>query len=192
MGKTRLEAFSDGVFAIIITIMVLELRAPHGTDLAALEPLRPVFLGYVLSFTYIGIYWNNHHHMFQGVKHVSGRVLWSNLHLLFWLSLTPFTTAWMDENNFATIPVAVYGTGLLMNAIAYTILVRALIHTHGRNSEFAARIGSDIKGYISLALYILAVGLAFVNAWISLAIYFGVAMIWFIPDRRFEKSLVEP
>jgi len=192
MGKTRLEAFSDGVFAIIITIMVLELRAPHGTDLAALEPLRPVFLGYVLSFTYIGIYWNNHHHMFQGVKHVSGRVLWSNLHLLFWLSLTPFTTAWMDENNFATIPVAVYGTGLLMNAIAYTILVRALIHTHGRNSEFAARIGSDIKGYISLALYILAVGLAFVNAWISLAIDFGVAMIWFIPDRRFEKSLVEP
>jgi uncharacterized membrane protein len=187
MGKSRIEAFSDGVFAIIITIMVLELRAPEGADLAALAPLRPVFLGYVLSFIYIGIYWNNHHHMFQGVKHVSGRVLWSNLHLLFWLSLTPFTTAWMDENHFATLPVAIYGTGLLMNAISYTILVRSLIHTHGRDSEFAARIGSDTKGYISLAIYILAVGLAFVNSWISLALYFAVAMIWFIPDRRFER-----
>jgi uncharacterized membrane protein len=192
MGKGRVEAFSDGVFAIIITIMVLELRAPHGTDLAALEPLRPVFLGYVLSFIYIGIYWNNHHHMFQGVKHVSGRVLWSNLHLLFWLSLTPFTTAWMDENHFAPTPVALYGTGLLMNAVAYTILVRSLIRTHGRDSDFAARIGGDIKGYISLALYLLAVGLSFVSSWISLALYAGVAAIWIIPDPRFERPRADP
>ena len=187
MGKGRIEAFSDGVFAIIITIMVLELRVPHEPTLAALGTLWPVITSYVLSFVYIGIYWNNHHHMFQGVKHVSGRVLWSNLHLLFWLSLTPFTTAWMDENHFATLPVAVYGTGLLMNAIAYTILVRSLIHTHGRDSEFAARIGSDTKGYVSLAIYIAAVGLAFVNSWVSLALYFLVAVIWFIPDRRFER-----
>ena len=188
MGKGRVEAFSDGVIAIIITIMVLELRAPHEATIAALAPLWPVFLSYVLSFAYVGIYWNNHHHMLHAVKHVSGPVLWANLHLLFWLSLTPFTTAWMGENHFATIPVAVYGVGLLLNALAYTILVRALIATHGHDSEFAARIGSDKKGYASLALYLLAVGLAFVNAWISLAIYAAVAMIWFIPDRRFERS----
>ena len=188
MGKGRVEAFSDGVIAIIITIMVLELRAPHDASLQALAPLWPVFLSYVLSFVYVGIYWNNHHHMLHAVKHVSGPVLWANLHLLFWLSLTPFTTAWMGENHFATIPVAVYGVGLLLNAIAYTILVRALVATHGRDSEFAARIGSDKKGYVSLAMYVLAVGLAFVNAWISLAIYAAVAMIWFIPDRRFERS----
>ena len=188
MGKGRVEAFSDGVIAIIITIMVLELRAPHEATMAALAPLWPVFLSYVLSFAYVGIYWNNHHHMLHAVKHVSGPVLWANLHLLFWLSLTPFTTAWMGENHFATIPVAVYGVGLLLNAIAYTILVRALIATHGRDSEFAARIGSDKKGLMSLAMYVLAVGLAFVNAWISLAIYAAVAMIWFIPDRRFERS----
>ena len=145
-----------------------------------------MFLSYVLSFVYIGIYWNNHHHMLHAVKHVNGAVLWSNLHLLFWLSLTPFTTAWMGENHFAPIPVAVYGVGLLMNAIAYTILVRTLIKRHGRDSEFAARIGSDLKGRISLALYALAVALSFVNPWISLAIYFGVAMIWLVPDRRFE------
>ena len=187
MGKGRVEAFSDGVIAIIITIMVLELRAPHEATIAALAPLWPVFLSYVLSFAYVGIYWNNHHHMLHAVKHVSGPVLWANLHLLFWLSLTPFTTAWMGENHFATIPVAVYGVGLLLYAIAYTILVRALVATHGRASEFAARIGSDKKGYLSLAMYVLAVGLAFVNAWISLAIYAAVAMIWFIPDRRFER-----
>ena len=187
MSKSRLEAFSDGVIAIIITIMVLELKVPEGADLHALRPIVPVFLSYALSFVYLGIYWNNHHHMLHAVKQVSGPVLWANLHLLFWLSLTPFTTAWMGENHFAPTPVAVYGTGLLMNAIAYTILVRALIRTHGRDSDFARRIGGDIKGYISLALYILAIGLSFVNAWISLALFFAVAMIWFIPDRRFEK-----
>ena len=186
MGKGRLEAFSDGVIAIIITIMVLELKVPHGESLAALAPLWPVFLSYVLSFVYIGIYWNNHHHMMHAVTHVNGRILWSNMHLLFWLSLTPFTTAWMGENHFGTIPVAVYGFGLLLNAIAYTILVRALIKRHGHDSEFAARIGNDFKGYISLAMYITAVAMAFVNSWISLAIYFGVALIWLIPDRRFE------
>ena len=187
MGKGRVEAFSDGVIAIIITIMVLELRAPHEATIEALAPLWPVFLSYVLSFVYIGIYWNNHHHMLHAVKQVRGSVLWANLHLLFWLSLTPFTTAWMGENHFATIPVAIYGLGLLMNAIAYTILVRTLISAHGRDSDFAARIGSDKKGYVSLAMYISAVGLAFVNAWISLALYFTVAMIWLVPDRRFEK-----
>jgi uncharacterized membrane protein len=187
MGKGRVEAFSDGVIAIIITIMVLELKVPHGATLEALAPLWPVFLSYVLSFAYIGIYWNNHHHMFHSVKHVTGPVLWSNLHLLFWLSLTPFTTGWMGENHFAPIPVAVYGVGLLMNAISYTILVRALIKTHGRDSEFAARIGSDVKGYISLAMYVTAVLASFVNSWISLALYFAVALIWFIPDRRFER-----
>jgi uncharacterized membrane protein len=192
MGKGRVEAFSDGVIAIIITIMVLEMRAPHEATLEALGPLWPIFLSYVLSFAYVGIYWNNHHHMLHAVKHVSGPVLWANLHFLFWLSLTPFTTAWMGENHFATIPVAVYGVGLLMNAISYTILVRALIKTHGRDSEFAARIGGDIKGYISLATYVLAVGLAFVNQWITLALFFAVAMIWFIPDRRFERPLGAP
>ena len=189
MTKGRLEAFTDGVIAILITIMVLELKVPEeeGAELHALAPLAPVFLAYVLSFVYVGIYWNNHHHMLHAVKHVSGPVLWANLHLLFWLSLTPFTTAWMGENHFAPTPVDVYGLGLLMNAIAYTILVRTLIRTHGRDSEFAARIGGDIKGYISLVLYILAVGLSFVNSWISLALYLAVAMIWFIPDRRFER-----
>ena len=186
MGKGRLEAFSDGVIAIIITIMVLELKVPHGETLDALAPLWPIFVSYVLSFIYIGIYWNNHHHMMHAVKHVNGGILWSNMHLLFWLSLTPFTTAWMGENHFGTIPVAVYGVGLLMNAIAYTILVRSLIKRHGRDSEFAARIGRDVKGYISLALYITAVSVAFVNSWISLGIYFLVALIWLIPDRRFE------
>jgi uncharacterized membrane protein len=187
MPKGRLEAFSDGVIAIIITIMVLELKVPHEPSLEALAPLWPVFLSYVLSFIYVGIYWNNHHHMLHAVKHVSGSVLWANSHLLFWLSLTPFTTEWMGENHFAKIPVAIYGVGLLMNAIAYTILVRTLLRTHGRDSDFAARIGGDIKGYISLVLYILAVGLSFVNSWISLGIYFAVAMIWFIPDKRFER-----
>jgi uncharacterized membrane protein len=192
MGKGRVEAFSDGVIAIIITIMVLEMRAPHEATIEALAPLWPIFLSYVLSFAYVGIYWNNHHHMLHAVKHVSGPVLWANLHLLFWLSLTPFTTAWMGENHFATIPVAVYGVGLLMNAIAYTILVRALIRTHGHHSEFAARIGGDIKGYISLATYLIAVGMAFVSSWISLALFFAVALVWFIPDRRFERPVGAP
>src|SRR5262245_45178989 len=187
MSKGRLEAFSDGVIAIIITIMVLELKVPHEDGVEALAPLWPVFLSYVLSFIYIGIYWNNHHHMFHAVKHVTGPVLWANLHLLFWLSLTPFTTAWMGENHFATRPVALYGIGLLMNAIAYSILVRLLIKTHGRDSDFAARIGSDFKGNVSLLMYITAIATSFVNPWISLAIYFAVAAYWFIPDRRFER-----
>jgi uncharacterized membrane protein len=187
MPKGRLEAFSDGVVAIIITIMVLELKVPHEPSLEALRPLWPVFLSYVLSFIYVGIYWNNHHHMLHAVKHVNGAVLWANSHLLFWLSLTPFTTAWMGENHFAQIPVAIYGVGLLMNAIAYTILVQVLIRTQGHESEFAARLGSDLKGRISLVLYIAAVALSFVSEWISLAIYFAVAAIWFVPDRRFER-----
>jgi uncharacterized membrane protein len=186
MPKGRVEAFSDGVIAIIITIMVLELKVPHGATLEALAPLWPVFLSYVLSFAYIGIYWNNHHHMLHSVKHVTGPVLWSNLHLVFWLSLTPFTTGWMGENHFAPTPVAVYGLGLLMNAIAYAILVRALIGAHGSDSAFARRIGSDLKGYASLTLNIAAIGVSFVNAWVSLAIFFAVACMWFIPDRRFE------
>ena len=187
MSKGRLEAFSDGVIAIIITIMVLELKVPHGETLDALGPLWPVFLSYVLSFIYVGIYWNNHHHMFHAVKHVTGPVLWANLHLLFWLSLTPFTTAWMGENHFAAKPVAVYGLGLLMNGIAYGILVQLLIRSHGRDSEFASRIGSDFKGNVSVLMYLTAVALSFVNPWFSLAIYFAVAAIWFIPDRRFER-----
>jgi uncharacterized membrane protein len=187
MPKGRIEAFSDGVIAIIITIMVLELKVPHGDTLDVLSPLWPVFLSYVLSFIYIGIYWNNHHHMFHAVKHVSGPVLWANSHLLFWLSLTPFTTAWMGENHFAPMPVAVYGAGLLMNAIAYSILVRVLIKSHGHDSDFASRIGSDFKGNISVLMYLSGVALTVVNAAFSLAIFVAVAMIWFIPDRRFER-----
>ncbi|HYE88657.1 MAG TPA: TMEM175 family protein [Vicinamibacterales bacterium] len=187
MPKGRLEAFSDGVIAIIITIMVLELKVPHDATLQGLAPLWPVFLSYVLSFVYIGIYWNNHHHMLHVVKHVTGGALWANLHLLFWLSLTPFTTGWMGENHFAPLPVAIYGVGLLMNAIAYTILVRVLIHGHGRDSEFASRIGSDTKGMISLAMYAAAVASSFVSSTIALAIYTLVAAIWLVPDRRFER-----
>jgi uncharacterized membrane protein len=187
MSKGRLEAFSDGVIAIIITIMVLEMRAPHGAALGDLGPLWPVFLSYILSFVHVGIYWNNHHHMLHAVRNVTGAVLWTNLHLLFWLSLMPFTTAWMGENHFAAWPVAIYGVALLMSAIAYFMLVRALIAGHGRDSEFAARIGSDWKGKIPLVAYSSGVALAFVNPWISLAIYVAVAAAWFIPDRRFES-----
>ena len=187
MPKGRLEAFSDGVIAIIITIMVLEMKVPHGADLEAIVPLWPVFVSYVLSFVIVGIYWNNHHHMLHAVKQVSGAVLWSNLHLLFWLSLLPFTTGFMGENHFAPLPVALYGVDLLMCAIAYFILVHALLASHGRDSEFAKRIGSDWKGKIPLVAYSAAIGLAFVQPWISLAIYAGVAAAWFIPDRRFER-----
>src|SRR5213595_862033 len=189
MGKNRLEAFSDGVLAIIITIMVLELKVPHGDELASLLPLWPVFLSYVLSFIYIGIYWNNHHHLIHAVHEISGGVLWANLHLLFWLSLIPVVTGWMGENHFATIPVAAYGLVLFMCAIAYTVLVRSLINHHRENKALAEAIGSDRKGWLSLALYLLGVALAFVHAWLGFAVYIGVALIWLIPDRRIESRL---
>jgi uncharacterized membrane protein len=189
MHKGRLEAFSDGVIAIIITIMVLELRAPHGADLAALRPLIPVFLTYVLSYIYIGIYWSNHHHLLQAAKHVNGVVLWANLHLLFWLSLIPFTTAWMGENHFSAVPVALYGVDLLCAAIAYSILVRALISRHGHDSILAQAIGSDFKGNISLVFYLAAVPLAFVNPAFAWSLYILVAILWLVPDRRIEKVL---
>ncbi|MEH2406641.1 TMEM175 family protein [Nostoc sp.] len=190
MVKGRLEAFSDGVIAIIITIMVLEIKVPHGFNLAALRPLIPVFISYVISFIYIGIYWNNHHHLLQAVRHVNGRILWANLHLLFWLSLIPFVTGWMGENNFAAMPVALYGTVLLLAAIAYFILTRTLILHHGSDSALAIAVGGDSKGKISLVFYALAIPLAFVNSWFACALYVLVAVIWFIPDRRIEKTLI--
>lgn len=190
MNKTRLEAFSDGVFAILITILVLELKIPHGDDLESLRPLLPVFLTYILSFVYLGIYWNNHHHMLQATKHVNGKILWANLHLLFWLSLVPFTTGWMGENHFATLPTAVYGMVLLCAAISYTILQAFILQRHkGESDELAAAIGSDIKGKISIFLYVVAVVAAFLNQWISDALYVIVAAVWFVPDRRIEKRL---
>jgi uncharacterized membrane protein len=189
VGKGRLEAFSDGVLAIIITIMVLELKVPHGDDLPALYSLIPVFISYVLSFIYIGIYWNNHHHMFQAAQHVNGPILWANLHLLFWLSLIPFVTGWMGENHFAARPVSLYGLVLLMAAIAYFILSRALIKRHGQDSTLAAAIGNDFKGKASLFIYAAAVPLSFINPWIAFGLYVLVAIIWFIPDRRIEKVL---
>ncbi len=187
MPKGRLEAFSDGVIAIIITIMVLDLKVPTGADFEAVVPLWPVFVSYVLSFVNVGIYWNNHHHMLHSVERVNGTVLWSNLHLLFWLSLMPFATGFMGENHFAALPVALYGFDLLMCAVAYFVLVRALLTAHGRDSDFAARVGSDWKGRIPLGAYTAAIALAFVHPSISLAIYVGVAAAWFIPDRRFER-----
>jgi uncharacterized membrane protein len=189
MTKGRLEAFSDGVIAILITIMVLELRVPHGTDWAALRPLAPVFLTYVLSFIYLGIYWNNHHHMLHLTHRINGTILWANLHLLFWLSLVPFVTGWMGENHFASLPTAVYGVVLLLAAIAYEILQFAIIAENGPDSKLAAAVGKNLKGKISAALYVAAIPLAFVNKWISDAIYILVAIIWFIPDRRIEAAL---
>ena len=189
MGKGRLEAFSDGVIAIIITIMVLELKAPHGTKLAALLPLIPVFFSYVLSFVYVGIYWNNHHHMLHAVNQVDGRILWANLHLLFWLSLIPFVTAWMGENRFEAVPVALYGVVLLMCSMAYSFLAHALIAHHGKNSPLALALGKDQKGLASMFLYALAIPLSLWHAWLGFAIYTGVAIIWFVPDRRIEKRL---
>jgi len=189
MTKSRMEAFSDGVIAIIITVMVLELRVPHGPELAALIPLIPVFLSYLLSFIFLGIYWNNHHHMLQAVKHVSGPVLWANLHLLFWLSLIPFVTGWMGENHFAAWPVALYGVVLLAAAIAYFILARVLIAANGKDSALAIAFGRDLKGKISPAICAAAIPLAFVNPWISCALYVLVAVIWLVPDRRIEKTL---
>ncbi len=191
MSSARLEAFSDGVLAIIITIMVLELKVPHKDDLYSLKPLLPVFLSYVISFIYIGIYWNNHHHMMAVVEHVNGKVLWANIHLLFWLSLVPFATGWMGENNFTLWPVALYGILLMMAAIAYYILAQALIKLHGKNSTLAKAIGRDQKGIISLVIYALGVALCFVNSRISLALYALVAVIWLIPDKRIEKKIME-
>ncbi len=189
MGKTRLEAFSDGVLAIIITIMVLELKVPHGTDLKALGPLLPVFLSYVLSFVYVGIYWNNHHHLLHTVTRVSGGILWANLHLLFWLSLIPFVTGWMGENHFDSLPTALYGCVMLMAAISYTILQITIIKTHGRESSLASAVGSDLKGKLSLLLYVIGIPLSFLNNWIGISLYAVVALIWFIPDRRIERTL---
>jgi uncharacterized membrane protein len=189
MGKGRLEAFSDGVIAILITIMVLELKVPQGDDLAALQPLIPVLLSYVLSFAYLGIYWNNHHHLFQAVQRVNGRVLWANLHLLFWLSLVPFVTAWMDENHFGAWPVALYGVVLLLAACAYFLLVRSLLALHDKDSSLATALGSDFKGKISIVIYVVAIPLAFIAAGLSLALYVLVAVIWFIPDRRIERVI---
>ena len=190
MSKGRMEAFSDGVIAILITIMLLELIAPREASLAALLPLLPVFLSYVLSFIFLGIYWNNHHHLLQAIKQVDGRVLWANLHLLFWLSLIPFVTAWMGENHFPTWPVALYGLDLLLAAVAYFILVRALLSLHGQDSILATALGSDLKGKVSVVIYLVAIPLAFVNSWLACGLYVLVAVIWFVPDRRIEKTLV--
>ena len=189
MSKTRLEAFSDGVIAILITIMVLELHVPHGADFASLRSLVPTFLSYLLSFVFLAIYWNNHHHMLQAVRHVNGAVLWANMHLLFWLSLIPFVTAWMGENHFAKVPVAAYGVVLLLCGVAYWVLSRTLITLHGSDSAIARAIGSDVKGLLSLAAYALAIPLAFVNTALAWALYAGVEIVWLVPDRRFERTL---
>jgi uncharacterized membrane protein len=189
MGKSRLEAFSDGVIAVIITIMVLEMKVPHGDDIAALQPLVPIFVSYILSYLYVGIYWNNHHHMLHAVKTVNGPVLWANLHLLFWLSLIPFVTDWMGENHFAGMPVAVYGSVLLMSGIAYFILSRLLIRHDGANSVLASAVGKDFKGKISVVIYVVAIALSFQNRWVALGLYFFVAFMWLIPDRRIERVL---
>jgi uncharacterized membrane protein len=189
MGKGRLEAFSDGVIAIIITIMVLELKVPHDATFDDLIPLLPVLGSYVLSFIYVGIYWNNHHHMLHVVERVSGPVLWANLHLLFWLSLTPFVTAWMGENHFQTAPVAAYGFVLLMCAVAYTILARSLTAHHRENLALAEALGKDRKGWISIAMYLAGIGLSPVQPWLGFGMYIAVAVIWLIPDRRIEDRV---
>ena len=189
MRTSRLEAFSDGVIAIIITIMVLEFEMPAGPDWHSLAELAPVFLSYVLSFIYIAIYWNNHHHLMHATQSVSGGVLWANMHLLFWLSLVPFTTAWVGENHGAAVPTAVYGVMLLMAAIAYWILVRAILAHEGVHSKLRAALGSDFKGKMSIVIYAVAVALAFVNQWVSDALYVAVAMMWLVPDRRIEKTV---
>jgi len=191
LGKGRLEAFSDGVIAIIITIMVLELKIPHGADWQALRALIPVFLSYVLSFVFLGIYWNNHHHLLQAVRHVNGRILWANLHLLFWLSLIPFVTGWMGENHFAARPVAAYGAVLLCAGVAYFILTRALISHHGMDSALATALGRDFKGKVSLVLYAVAIPFYFLTPWLACGLYVLVAVMWLIPDRRIEDALGE-
>ena len=189
MDKNRLEAFSDGVLAIIITIMVLEMKVPHGDTVASLRPLLPVFASYVLSFVYLGIYWNNHHHMLHACQRVDGAVLWANLHLLFWLSLVPFVTGWMGENDFAQLPVALYGVALWMSGLAYYILTRTLTKLHGRDSIIATALGNKGKEITSLVAYALAIALSFVDTAFSLALYVFVALMWLIPDRRIEKTM---
>lgn len=187
MGKNRLEAFSDGVLAIIITIMVLELKVPHGVDWSVLQSVIPVFASYVLSFVYVGIYWNNHHHLLHSVQRVSGSILWANLHLLFWLSLFPFSTAWIGENMIATLPVVMYGFILLMAALAYFILQYTIIKHEGEHSPFAEAIGRDGKGKLSVVLYMSAIPTAFINPWISIGFYVAVALLWLVPDKRIES-----
>lgn len=189
MEKSRLEAFSDGVIAILITIMVLELKVPHGEGLEALKPLLPIFLSYVLSFLYVGIYWNNHHHMFQAVERVNGNVLWANMHLLFWLSLFPFTTGWASETHFPPIAVALYGVNLFMAGLAYYLLVRALMSIHDEHSKLAIALSSDIKEKLSMIFYAVAIVLALFQPWIAIGLYTVVALMWLIPDGRFERLL---
>jgi len=189
MTTSRLEAFSDGVVAILITIMVLELRPPHEATFQSLKPLIPVLFSYLLSFIFLGIYWSNHHHLFHAARHVNGRVLWANLHLLFWLSLIPFVTAWMGENHFGPAPVALYGIILLLSAIAYTILVQSLVSLHGPDSLLATALGSDFKGKISVVLDLIAIPLAFLKPWVAFAIYVLVAVMWLAPDRRIERKM---
>jgi uncharacterized membrane protein len=191
MTRNRMEAFSDGVIAIIITIMVLELRAPHESNLAALRPLLPIFLSYILSFIFLGIYWSNHHHLLHAVQYVNGRVLWANLHLLFWLSLVPFVTAWMGENHFGPVPVAIYGIDLLAASIAYYILTRVLISLHGKDSTLATAVGRDFKGQLSTFIYLVAIPLALLKWWIAFSLYVLVAIMWLAPDRRIERTLTE-
>ncbi|MCA9726423.1 MAG: TMEM175 family protein [Candidatus Eisenbacteria bacterium] len=192
MGKGRMEAFSDGVLAIIITIMVLEMKVPHGAELSALRPILPVFLSYVLSFIYLGIYWNNHHHLLHTCRRVTGPILWANLHLLFWLSLFPFATGWMGENEIAVVPAALYGVVLFLAAVAYYILQRAIIASEGPDSVLARAVGRDWKGKLSPVLYLIAIGATLVSPWISEAIYVLAALIWLVPDRRIERVLREP
>jgi uncharacterized membrane protein len=189
VGKNRVEAFSDGVLAIIITIMVLEMKVPHGDDLGTLAPLAPVFMSYVLSFVYLGIYWNNHHHMLHACTRVTGGILWANLHLLFWLSLFPFVTGWMGENHFAAVPAALYGGVLLAAAVAYWILQQTIIAAQGPGSQLKAAIGSDWKGKLSPVLYALGIASTFWRPWVALALYVAVALLWLVPDRRIETSL---
>jgi uncharacterized membrane protein len=191
MQTTRLEAFSDGVIAIIITIMVLEMKAPHGTDLVHLRPLLPVFLSYVLSFVYVGIYWNNHHHLMHATREVSGTIMWANLHLLFWQSLVPFVTAWMGENHFEPVPTAMYGGVLLMSALSWTLLQATIVRHEGRDSPVARAVGNDAKGKLSLIVYVVGIVGAFISTWISAGCYVLVAVMWLAPDRRYERASVK-
>ncbi len=187
MSKARLEAFTDAVVAVIITIMVLEMKVPHGTDFASLAPLVPVFLAYVLSYVYVGIYWNNHHHLMHVVQHINGSVLWANLLLLFWLSLIPFVTGWVSENHFAPWPIALYGVVLMFSGLSFVLLTRCLVTIHGKQSALATLLGRDRKGKVSVAIYAVAIPLAFVQWWLAFALYIFVAAMWFVPDRRIEK-----